>query len=435
MLLRKSWCQAWATRLVLVLAIASVAHGAMAQTLRVWTFLNPSAKTAREIVLKKLIDGFEAAHPGVKIVVETQDYRVMTDKFLAATQTGTAPDVVWLYPARVGDAIKLGALANLDDLFIKNWSKAEIADVDGPMWRYDATPTAHYQIMHSRYIIGQYYRIDLFKQAGIDPQSLSTWDKFIAAAQKLTQTDANGNIVRAGFAQVLAGATPNASTVLSVMLDQDGTIFDKNLRAVWATPAGVRAVQMVVDMIRKYKILPPNAISMGDEDVYDAFDSGRAAIARVGNARFTAVVGAVGAGKVGWLPTPSFTEGKYSPSEVGGWSVAVWSGSKQKQLAGDWVEYISNKQADKMWTIDAGQIPIWQSTITDNPTFFADPNNAFIADAAADIREHGWLPPDGAANGWDEGFNAAVQDVITNGTDPKMALEKAQAAYNRVNRR
>jgi multiple sugar transport system substrate-binding protein len=429
------WRTGTLAALALAAGVAFAAQDAMAQTIRMWTFLDPaSGKDPREKVLKTLIDQFEAANPGVKIVVEPQVWQQMTDKFFAAHQTGTAPDVMWVHLRRVPDAIKLGALANLDTLFVKNWSKEDIADIDGSFWRFGATPTAHYTIVHSRSTVGQFYRADLFKEAGIDPKSLTTWDKFIAAAQKLTVRDASGNTTRWGFGQAYAIDGANNSVGFSVMLDRTGKIFDDKNRAMWATPAGVEGLKLQTDMIRQYKITQPSAVSEKNDDLYDQFNAGRFAIIRGASARIPRAMQALGPDKVGFLPTPSFTEGKFSPAEVAGWAVSVWSKTKYPELAGKFVEFISSKQADKLWVTQAGAVPIRKSTIKDNAAFFADPKNAYLVDVAASMLDAGWFPPEGAGAGWNEELNRAAQDVLTNNTDIKAALQKAETAYNRANK-
>src|SRR5262249_9052252 len=84
-------------------------------TLRMWCFLDPvKGKSSREVALKRMIDSFEAANPGVKIQVEPQNWQAMSEKFFAAHQTGTAPDIPTIIFSRIYGAIKLGALANLD---------------------------------------------------------------------------------------------------------------------------------------------------------------------------------------------------------------------------------------------------------------------------------------------------------------------------------
>ena len=425
----------WMVRAVLAAAMVIVAHSASAQTIRMWTFLDPGGKTGREVVLKKLIERFEAANPGVKIQVEPQVWQQMSSKFMAAHQTGSAPDVAWVHSPRVIEAIKLGALANLDELFVKTWSKEDIDDIDGTFWRHGATPNAHYHIVHSRSSVGQFYRADLFKEAGIDPKSLTTWDKFIAAAQKLMVRDANGNVTRWGFGQTFTIEGANSSVLFNVLLDKQKQIFDDKGRATWATPAGVEGLTLQTDMVRKHKITPDGAVNTKSDDLYDQFNAGRIAIIRGASARLPNAMTALGAEKVGYLSTPSFTEGKYSPTEAVGFSVGVWSGSKSKELAGKWVEFISSREADALWTMEGRVVPIRKSTIKNNEAFFTNPNNAYLAAVSAEMIEYGWFAPENAAAGWNEEFNRAAQDVLVNNADPKAALQKVEAAYNRANRK
>lgn len=419
----------------LVAAMMFVTHSATAQTIRMWSFLNPEAKSGREIVLKKLIQNFEAANPGVKVLVEVQVWQQMSEKFLAAHQTGTAPDVMWVHSSRLVDAVKAGSLASFEELFLKNWTKDDIADVDGPFWNHGASPNAHYQFMHSRSVAGQFYRIDLFKEAGIDPASLTTWPKFIEAAQKLTVKDANGSVTRWGFGQALSAEAAFNPVVFSVILDKDKAAFDQQGRALWATPSGIEGLNLQVDMVRKFKITPESAVSMRSDDLYDQFNAGRMAMIRGAAARIPRSMQVLGAEKVGYLPTPSFTNGKTSPTEVLGWSLGVWSKSSQKTLAGKLVEYMSSKEADTMWVMEGGVVPMRKSTVTNNPEFFAKPENAYLVAIAKEMTEAGWLAPAGVGAGWNEELNKAAQDVLTNNTDPKAALQKAEVAFNRTNNR
>lgn len=406
-------------------------------TLRMWCFLDPvKGKSSREVALKTMIETFEAANPGVKIQVEPQNWQAMSEKFFAAHQTGTAPDIPTIIISRIYGAVKLGALANLDELFFKNWSQDDKDDIDGPIWRFGAKPNAHYHVPITATLYGMMYRADLLKEAGIDPISLSTWDKLIEAAQKLTKKDDSGNVVRWGFGQPNTGLTPQPPILQNVLLDREGDIFDKQFRAVWSTPAGVEGLKMQVDMMRKHKVMPESMLNMGNEEVHEQFLADRLAIMRATTARWLTVVSRFGKGSVDYLPTPSFTEGKPSPSEITGWHIGVWSGSKNKELAGKFVEHMASKQSDTLWTTVAGQLPFRKSTIVNNSAFFADPNNAILLKAAEDMRKNGWLPPEGAGEGgWNEGFNAAFQDVMTNNTDPKAALQKAEIAFNRMRRR
>ena len=423
----------WKFVSAMAVATAAMFSESAAQTIRMWTFLDPDGTTGREVVLKQLIEEFEAQNSSVTIQVEPQVWQQMSDKFLAAHQTGTAPDVIWLHHGRVIEAIRLGALANLDRLFVKDWSAEEIADIAGPFWRYGAEENAHYHIVHSRAVNGQFYRVDLFREAKIDPASLTTWDKLIEAARKLTLKDANGNVTRWGFGQFYPTEGASSPIMLNVLIDEQKDIFDADGRAKWATPAGLKGLNLELDMIRKHGITPETAINMKEDDVYDLFHAGRAAMVRGAITRVPRAQAALGAQNVGYLRTPSFTEGEYSPGEVTGWAVGVWSNSPNLELAGKWLEYMSSPEADEMWVTQAGVVPIRQSTIKDNPDFFAKPENAYLATAAEEMQE-GWLLPAGVSGGFNDEMNRAAQDVFINGATPEDALRKAEETYNRRQR-
>jgi len=424
----------WLACVCLVAAYVLLAQSAQADTtLRIWSFLDPAGQSGREKVLKKLIEGFEAQNPGVKIRVEPQAWQQLADKFLTAHSLKTAPDVMWVRHTRLLEIIQSGALANLDDLFVKKWSPEEQADFKGAMWDYGAKPGAHYQIMHHRFITGTFYRTDLFKAAGIDPKSLTTWDKFIAAAQKLTEKDASGNVVRWGYLQAYPTDGANLPVMGNVLLDEQGNLFDAKGGANWATPVGLKGMNLQLDFIRKHGISPETAISMNDDDMYDQFNAGRAAMIHGGVARLPAAQAKLGRENVGFLRTPSFTEGRYSPGEMGGWAIAVWSGSPNLALAGKWLEYISSPAADELWVKEAGMIPVRQSTITKSPEFFAKPENAYLVTAFEEMKS-GWIQPEGAVGGFQDDLDRAAQEIFVNRADPMAALKKTQDAYNKRRR-
>ena len=68
-------------------------------TVRMWTFLNPSGTSPREVALAQIIANYEKANPGTRIVVETQAWDQMTPKFLAAHNTGSATTTIVSCPS------------------------------------------------------------------------------------------------------------------------------------------------------------------------------------------------------------------------------------------------------------------------------------------------------------------------------------------------
>lgn len=433
MLGKALWKRFWIAGLVLALA-GLTAGAAQAQTLRMWTFLDPNGVEGREVVLKQLIEQFEAENPGVKVQVEPQVWQQMNDKFLAAHQTGTAPDLIFVSVNRLADAIGIGALADLNELIFDDWSPEEIADIDDPYFHYKAE-NGRYFFAVSRAQFGICYRKDLLAEAGIDADELKNWDAFIAAAKQLQEVDANGVVTRWGFSQGFGTSGATQIVGLSILMDEQGNVFNEDGTANWATPAGVRAIELYVDTVRESKITPEQAVSMVADDVYDQFSSGRAVFARCASARVPRLAEALGGfDKVGWMSTPSLDGDDFAPTEIGGWPVGVWSGSEHKELAADFLELMASKEADALWVTIGLQPPVRPSTVAENAELFEQPEYQYMIAIADGLKNHGWFPPDNAGNGYNQAFYEAVQDVLTNGTPSLEALQKAEDAYNRANR-
>src|SRR5690349_3399799 len=101
----------------LAAVLAVVSSTAAAQTVvTMWTFLDPVKTSGREVALKSMIDAFEKANPTIKVKVEPQVFSELMAKFLAAHNTGSAPDIIWVNTENMGALMKSGAAADLNEL-------------------------------------------------------------------------------------------------------------------------------------------------------------------------------------------------------------------------------------------------------------------------------------------------------------------------------
>lgn len=400
-------------------------------TVRMWTFLDPSAEGGRQAALKETIEKFQADNPGVTVTVEPQQWDLLASKFFAASQAGNAPDLAWVNFTDLGQALAIGAFEPFENIFLDDWSAEQLADVDGPAFRNGATDDAHYQFSMSQNYLGIIYRKDLFAAKGIEEPK--TWDDFIAAAQELTEVDATTGIQRYGFGFGLAldKADPNIAT--AALLEQQGTVFNDDGTAKWANDAGKKAFQLELDMIQKHGVTPQSVLTNTVEDVYNDFLAGKYAMINGASVRVAALQGSAtfGAENVGFMQYPSFDGAKPSPSPVLGWAVGVWSGSQNKAAAGAFAEALASPDADALWVTKGGQVPLRQSTLESQADFFADPKNEFLTVAADGISNVGWTQPtDFAAAGWLSDQNQVAQDVLANGKSLDDALASAEKAFN-----
>jgi multiple sugar transport system substrate-binding protein len=417
-------------------ALSSFAFAQSATTIRMWTFLNPTGNAPREKALAQIIADFEKANPNVKVVVEPQVFDQMTPKFMAAARQGSAPDVIWASTDLLGDAIKSGVLADLNPLFINKWTDAQKKDHAGAYWDQCAADGKHYCLFQSRNYIGMLYRVDLFKEAGIDATKLTTWPAFIEAAQKLTARDAQGQITRYGFGQAWSENQADPQLVATYLLAKQGTLFDSNGKARFATAAGVEGLTLQTEMVTKHNLTPRQAATWTVDDLYEQFASGRVATATGASVRVSTVQSKMGKDKVGFMLYPGVDAKPHSPAVMAGWATAVWSGGRNRELAARFVEYMASAEADSLWVTTGGQTPVLASTPSRLPDFFAKPENDYLKVASLGSSTAGWLAPvTFGVGGYRQALNKAAQEVVVNNVAPKAALEAAEAEFNRRNNR
>lgn len=405
-------------------------------TVRMWTFLNPAGKSPREVALARIIDNYQKANPGVKIVVETQAWDQMTPKFLAAHNAGGAPDVIWVVTDFLGDAIKSGSLASLNDLFIKDWSETQIADRAGAYWDLTNVDGVQHALFTSRNYIAIAYRKDLLAEAGVDPATITNWDKLVEAATKLTQQDASGQVTRYGFAQGFSENQADPPMMIPYMLGKGGKLFNDDGTANFASPEGVEALTFQTDLITKHKVMSESAVGWTVDDVYEQFSSDRAAMIMGASVRVSTLQSQLGKDKVGFMMWPGSADKPHSPAVMAGWAVGVWSKSPVKEQAGKFVDYMLGAEGDKIWVEVGGQSPGLASTLDQLGDFASQPGNEYLRIVAEGAAQYGYLTPiDFSIGGYRQILNKAAQNVVVSKADPKQALEDAAAEFNRTNNR
>lgn len=405
-------------------------------TVRMWTFLNPTGTAPREVALAQIIENYEAANPGVDIVVEPQVWDQMSPKFLAAHTSGNAPDIIWVVTDFLGDAIASGSLASLNELFIDEWSDERVADNAGAYWDLSNVDGTQHTIFVSRNYISIMYRRDFFEEAGIDPASIATWDDFLEAAQQLTAKDDSGQVTRYGFAQGFSEQQADPSMIIPMMLAEGVQPFNEDGTANFANPVAVEAMTFLTDLVTEYGVSPEQAVTWTVDDLFEQFAAGRVAMIQGPAVRVTTLQEQIGKENVGLMMWPGNGEVEHSPAVMAGWAVGVWSGSPVEQAAGKFVEYMLGPDSDPIWVTVGGQLPGLKSTVAKVEDFIDQPGNEFLEVAAQGSANYGWLTPiDFSVGGYRQVLNKAAQRIIVEGVDVKTALEEAEAEFNRQNNR
>lgn len=431
--MKKLVCLLLALSMLLVASSAALAESAT--TITMWTFLDPyGGSSGREVALKQMMDSFEA-ETGIKVVVEPQTWSTMSAKFMTAAASGEAPDVIWCNVDDMGTAIKQGVLEPFENLFMKDWDEAQLADAECPAFEFAVTDGLHYQQYFSRNFIGIMYRSDLLEAAGYEVP-FKSWDEFREAAKALTvDTDEITGTKRYGFGAGFTVDSSDPSIISNMVLDAYGTMFNEDGTANWANDAGVRAAELLRDMMKVDGSISEANLNHTIDDVYKDFAAGKYAMINGASVRMEKAKSecVFDPDTIRLMPFPS-DEHDYSPTVLTGWSVGVWSGSAHKEEAGKFVEWMFKPENDVLWVKTGGQAPMMNSTSELLADMLAEPKYAYIVDTVTGLTQAGWAQPTAfPVSGWRGDQNQALQEIIVNGVDPLTALQASEAEFNSRN--
>ncbi|MDQ3968284.1 MAG: extracellular solute-binding protein, partial [Thermoproteota archaeon] len=135
-------------------------------------------------LLQPALDELNRRHPDMNIQIEYtySPQNETRDRIFDSLSNGDPVDIVSLGDLWLGDFAGQGLLANLTDEF-EQWGRMGDlyeANLDGSVYN-----NTLYGLWLWTDIRGMWYWKDMLQEAGVDPESLKTWDGYISAAVKL----------------------------------------------------------------------------------------------------------------------------------------------------------------------------------------------------------------------------------------------------------
>lgn len=200
--------------------------------------------------MASLIDEFQKANPNIKVDITWTDWGSHYEKLKAELAAGGGPTVYLLDSVYIQGYAGRGVLEDLSSR-IKVFGKDKYSGLDAvkdPQGKTWAVPQGiQIQVL--------YYNKDMFDKAGVSyPAANWTLDDMVAAAQKLTITDADGKITQWGL------CFPNHIRWgwYSLIRMFGGDLMDKTRTksTIKTDPQVKAALQFMYDCWYKYKISP-----------------------------------------------------------------------------------------------------------------------------------------------------------------------------------
>lgn len=300
---------------------------------------------------------YTAEHPEVEIEVFKLPYAGRSEKLVIdlAEKIG-AYDVVMLDDTWATEFMSLGWLANLEELGYQ--ADSDFVDNALAVGRYPYPDGALYALPHVGNVELFAYRRDLFEKYGL-PYPPKSWLEVLGAAAliKKYEPGVSGVVFRG------RKGNPIVTGFLPIFWAFGGHIVEDGHAAV-ASPAGIAALKLFLAL----KDYAPAGVEVYDaSEVRDALVNGDVAIAievwpgwipALDDPATSKVVGLVDI-----IPAPGLVE-KSSPM-IGIWLLGVSSTSRNKQVALDFIKFITSAEVQKKLTLELGHPPTRRSVYSD----------------------------------------------------------------------
>lgn len=337
-------------------------NAAQAVEIEYWQYVFESRVKAMD----KLIANFEKANPDIKVKQTTFPYDDYQTRVIAAKMAGNSPDVMQLFYGWLDKFVAGGILQPLPaDTFPHDKIESDFFPIVSAMKRgedYYGLPTAVRSL-------ALFYNKKLFEEAGLDPKNPpKTLDEMVAAAEKTTKRDANGNLTTAGITLDMAGQDHHWWREVLVRQFGGEPYTDNDRKVAYDTEAGAKALQFYTGLQTEKKVGELKFMDEGQA----AFRAGMAAMTVDGTFRLGAFR-TIDSFDWGVTELPANNDGvrsNYASYFANG--IGANASGEKLEAAKKFLNYISSPEAMEVWLKEVGELPA-RRAVAQTETNLADP--------------------------------------------------------------
>jgi ABC-type glycerol-3-phosphate transport system substrate-binding protein len=399
------------TRLLAATALVTMSSQAFAEdiTLKFWD--NQQTESGLSQYQQEAVKRFEAENPGIKVEVTTIPYPEYQQRLLTAVQGGNAPDVSTLDQIWIAAFAEAGAIMPLDE-------QASAAGVKSDAFFKGAWESANY----NGKLWGIPFNVDvwsfsfvnnaLLKEAGIDPASMVSFAGLKAAAEKLTDAS------KGRYGIGLFGHKGEDTVVVldSFIFSNGGKVLDENGKCALTSDESVGALSYLQSLV---PFAPQGILNASSGDMRELFLNGSLAL------EFWPALEqpTLQKSKLDWdFVVGHAPEGKTPIGTYGGWNLAVYQASPNKEAAWKFVQFMTRED------VNGAVVDLVPANVKAAKTFLEA--NRKGADRIMTHLENAAPRPLSARYLEVSDIEVTLAQDIYSGTDPKAAAEKACAAID-----
>ena len=407
------------------LGLAAVSATALAAPAAAETELTMYYPIAVGGALTEVVDGivadFEAANPDIKVnAIYSGNYDDTRVRALSALASGEPAQLAVMFSIDAYDLIEQDIIVAFDDIegvdagWLDSFYPALMANskIEGKTWG----------IPFQRSTIVAYYNKDMFRAAGLDPESPpSTWDEMISMGKALTSDGTYGLMIPStGYPYWMfqALAIQNGKEVMS----------DDGLTTYFDDPAVVETLEFWKSLSQEHGIMPTGTVEWGT--LRQAFLEGQTAMMWHSTGNLTAVKNNASF-DFGVAELPANVR-KGSPTGGGNFYVFKDTSPEEQAAALKLIEFMTAPEQAAAWSIGTGYMGVspaayetdaLKSYTQEFPPALVARNQLENAVAEFSTFETARVR---------EGLNNAIQAALTDAKSPADALAEAQAAAVRL---
>ncbi|MDA3979361.1 ABC transporter substrate-binding protein [Gallibacterium sp. AGMB14963] len=384
-------------------------------------------------VIQEAANEFMKEHPKVKIKIETFSWNDFYTKWTTGFASGNVPDMSTALPNQVVEMINVGALLPINDLIDKigrdKFSEAAISEGTVKGQNYSLPLYSHAQVM--------WIRKDLLKKHNLEVPK--TWDELYQAAKVLTKDGVYGLSVPMGTNDFMATRFLNL-----YVRSGGGSLLTKDLKADLTSPLAQEGIKYWVKMYKEtspkdainYDVLKQATLYYQGKTAFD-FNSGF----QIGGVKTNSpqLLGEIDA-----YPIPKINVNDPERGiETSNVPLVVWKTSKHPEISKAFIEtlYQKDRYIKFLQSVPVGMLPAIKG-ISDDPAYA---NNPMVKQFSHAEKVISVAVEKGTAIGYEHGptvqgglltnqhiIEAMFQDIVANGTDPKVAAERAEKQLNEL---
>lgn len=270
-----------------------------------------------------------------------------------------------------------------------------------------------------------WYRSDLLEAKGIKPPE--TWDEYLEAAKALTADGVYGTVI---------GAKPDEALwdFMYYLFGMGGGILDASNKVIINNEAGVKALTFYSELLTVHKVVPPDVVTYGYNEVLTSLQEGKVAMGMQWMAATQTLTDCSQSPKVcidgkpllQYTIPPGMKQADGSIKRVTGgsqWGWGIPAGAKNPAAAYKFIEWLTGKEGATFWALNGG-IPGNTAALSDSAVTEKIPQFKLLAEV---MPYRQIVPPTTVTSDMVTTINEAVVAAVTGTKTPQQALDDAAA--------